>query len=469
MKVAPLLLLFLTDYASSDTLCNIFESGCIRCGDDKSRIPFCKDCKNCYGTDCHLVDGICKLKGPTKKIYKFKKGYIGKDTCDHREVNKVKCGNHCRPTCELCNWQGKKVGDSVVYTEHSKEGWCGGQESNCEWYGTPGITQGKCVHKKDICTGQSGESSVLSCDECPKDCDSDVCVFQKKFQKNKCINRLTDDTRTASANLKEYEDEFGKIIKDASWYFQQVRPVSSVPAGTYYSLQIPKLGYIGIQNVDDSTGLILFSVWDNDSKTQVMLKGDDMDQAEHPELGGGTKLSRKERGGFPVADTDYYLALQISDGGENTAHLMGYIYLDLAWKFLGKFKFSGVTDTVMEQPLNFIENWSHVDTKESRKGAYGPLYYVRNNVAGFDQGIIRQAYNAKFVYNEDNSMSWSHERVNAHKDRWKNEMILETGGNADATENNRYFKFEQAAVPQQFKELMMNAWKLEEKGIKPSN
>jgi len=372
----------------------------------------------------------------------------------------------------MCSWRAEKVDSSLVYTTDAKQYWCGGQESNCEWEGYSGQTEGKCVDKKPVPCKYGIDTSASSCDECPSNCNSAVCVFQE----NKCINRLTDDTRTATVNLKDYKDKEDRIVENASWYFQQLSPVA-VPAGTFIALQIPRLGYIGIQNVDDSTGLILFSAWDHRPKdkwehkvrkdipyyrrTRVMSKGRDIDQEEFIELGSGIKLSRKMK--VPSADKDYYLALQISDGGKdlykkNTAHLMGYINFDGNWWFLGKFKIGDVTDSFMKRPVSFIENWSHVDTKESRKCAFGPLYYVGNNKAGIRQGI-QQAVSAKFEYNVDNTQSWSHQRVNAKSGN--NEIILETGGIADATDNHESFSFAHADIPQQFTNLMKNAGRLE--------
>lgn len=483
MKTASFLLLFLagcgcvSSYNGEDIveICsNPDTDGCISCGDG-SRKPLCNQCGgNCAGGDCFLNKETCQ-KSPPHPINGPLCGFLEGDeagTCEEetcrKEKNVKKCGNHCRPNCNSCNWQGKEEGGQFFFdTIVGKDNWCGGQQSDCEWF-QPDGTEGECVEREPI-TCKSGSTNVAyRCDKCCSDneacgshmCGSDVCVFQN----SKCIFKLTEDTRTATVNLKEYKDEQENIVENVSWYFQKLRPLAVAPA-TYYALQIPNFGYIGIQRLTATSGLILFSVWDNCKadeykgkmrseiplfcKAEFILNGTDMVGKEFEGEGKGIKLQYEIKdGNFPDPDEEYYFALQATDGGKDSAHFMGYIYpIDGAWKFLGKLKVGDMKDWSMPRPLNWIENWSHVQTTASRKGAYGPLYFVRK-----DETDIHQAHSAQFEYNDEGSRDWSPERVNA---KFENgEIILETGGDAIQTaDQHELFQFTEAPPPEMFTHL----------------
>jgi len=464
MKAAPLLLLFLTGYASSNICTNSEVDGCINC-DSESRKPYCRDCDpdNCdwKSKDCFVKNGSCTISLPPP-IEVCGDTNDSDSTCTEecKRVNVVRCGNHCRPTCESCNWEGKQK-DGLFYFEKTKGGGtnhCGGPGSQCEWVGIVdgGATQGKCVDKAPIHCKSNVFTKVSHCKNCGSQCDSEVCVLQNM----KCIHALTPDTRTASIYLKGYKDEVKKDVKDGLWYFQKLTPLA-VPASTFYSLQIPDIGYIGIQKKSDSIGWIILSAWDNrkdkykgkvrseipDSiKAEIILKGTGMVGKEFDGEGTGVKIFQAIDN-FPVLEKDYYLALQASDGGEDSAYITGYIYLNNAWKFVGKLKVRGVGNKwPMKGPQNFVENWSHIETMKSRKASYGPLYFVRQN-----KSKIQQAKFAQFEYSDNGDKSWSHQHVNSMKRN--NEIIVETGGAAPATKNNVDYEFTVVGAPEMFTKL----------------
>lgn len=93
-------------------------------------------------------------------------------------------------------------------------------------------------------------------------------------------------------------------ISQPAWWFQRVVPLASAPV-TYFSTNGHSFGYGGIQQVDDTTGRVIFSLWDQggcDTDTDPNCDPDDLAKT----VACGKGVTCKGFGGEGTGRKSYY-------------------------------------------------------------------------------------------------------------------------------------------------------------------
>jgi len=459
---------------------------CADCGSER-RAESCEVC----GNEALLCSGDCKWNEGTetcgwKSIYcgiEFKMTDDVMKSEDNswlekcRPHNTKQCSNHWRPTCADCLFEVSTYEiDGPVKTKKEGEGWCDKKLAFCEWKNTT-EDQGECVDIAPLTCKTGAGITKPFCEECEASedaCGSDECVYHAYT--SQCIAKLTNKTRAATLHLKTFKDSNDVEIKKSTWIFQKMTPLA-VAQSTYFSLR-HKRGYGGIQRMPPDTakgetkdkGRLIFSIWDNCGKAwkgkknpekpsycraDVILSGTDVPTHGFEGEGEGVKV-QFDIYDFPAVGQDYYVAIHASDGGKNRALYTGYFYVDGKWKFLGQLK-AGLSDTEfgdsddfwIQEPQNFLEAWSYLETDLSRKASFGQPFMVG------EDGNFVQTRKAEFSYDASKSRTWSREHIDAKVDATSNGIILEIGGDANQTvKNNFEFKLGEAeVVPSLYKSL----------------
>jgi len=320
----------------------------------------------------------------------------------------VSCGGHRAKTCAECPGP-KNIG-----------GWCNG---DCQW------RSNECLDRPDPVVSCGGDIPAKSCDKCPRGgsgCGFTDCVWHTWT--DLCRDAFSDNVRTASVHLNQISP-----LARPAWWFQRVVPVSLASA-TYFSTNKHSFGYGGIQEVDASTGRVLFSLWDQGGCDQdVDPECNDEDKAKTvacgtgvdcPEFGGeGTgRKSQYDRKPFEIG-TAYYFVTQAVYLGNRRMEYTGYFYEDSRWRLLSRIQVSTnkSEEWWIKGTNSFVEQWTADETTRNRAALFGPSYF-----ADVDGTNFEQVKNAKFSH----GTLENHEHVNAWQEDsdWQYAIGIATGG-----------------------------------------
>jgi len=343
-------------------------------------------------------------------------------------VSAVECGNHHAPTCAQC-----PQGNGAV--------WCNGE---CIW------RNNQCGYTK-IC---GGDDTASSCAQCPpgKDgCidenapfDPDSCAWHPST--GLCRDAFSDNVRTASVHL-----EFSSPISKPAWLFQRVIPIASEDA-TYFATNGHSYGYGGIQQVNDSYGQFIFSLWDQGGCDQDIGECDEDNLAKTIACGDGVtcesfgnegtgRKSEFQVDNFPIINEEYYFVTQAAYLGNRRMEYTGYFYFEGNWKLLSRIQVS--TNQSEEWWLKglytFVEQWDEVDTTKDRAALFGPAF-----MASEDGGTFIPVAGASFDY----GTLENHEHVNAWQEGSNLDYAIgiETGGKVfPEAEYGTYFSYAERA------------------------
>mmetsp|Transcript_23490 Transcript_23490/g.35667 ORF Transcript_23490/g.35667 Transcript_23490/m.35667 type:complete len:500 (-) Transcript_23490:113-1612(-) len=325
----------------------------------------------------------------------------------------VSCGGHFASTCAECP-QGNGAA------------WCNG---DCTWIDNQcteyvkkcggGITRSRCA---DCPSGESG------CADSNAPFDPDGCAWHQST--NLCRDAFSDEVRTASVHLN-----YQSPINQPAWLFQRVIPTASEDA-TYFASNGHRFGYGGIQQVNDFTGRVIFSLWDQGGCDQDLGGCDSDDLAQTVACGegvtcasfGGEGTGRKsyfDTPALPVINEEYFFVTQAAYLGNRRMEYTGYFYFQGSWKLLSRIQVS--TNQNEEWWLgglyNFVEQWSAIDTTKDRAALFGPAF-----MASTDGDDFTQVSGVSFSH----GTLENHEHVNAWQtgSNLNYAVGIETGGDA---------------------------------------
>uniref|UniRef100_A0A7S1FM33 DUF3472 domain-containing protein n=1 Tax=Corethron hystrix TaxID=216773 RepID=A0A7S1FM33_9STRA len=327
----------------------------------------------------------------------------------------VSCGGHRAPSCEECPYDSSGT--------YKGSAWCNGQ---CEW----NSSSNKCVAKPGKKCG--GVSTAKICADCPSGaagCGDTDCSWHPFT--SLCRDSFSDDVRTASVHLV-----YDKPISKPAWWFQRVVPTASAPS-TYFSTNGHRFGYGGIQEVNSSTGRVIFSLWDQGGCNQdVDPNCNEDDLAKTIACGTGVtcrgfggegtgRQSRYDRAPFSLNE-EYYFVTQAKYLGNKRMEHTGYFYDNGLWRLLSRIQVStnNSEEWWISGLYSFVEQWTAVDTTKDRAALFGPSYMADEDATEF--------YQIKKVRFSHGTLE-NHERVNAWQagEDWQQAVGIETGGNAE--------------------------------------
>jgi len=382
---------------------------------------FADTCRDCPpdsavgdGGESHC-NGVCQWQSDTK-------------LCDGPEVS---CGNLNAFGCARCPiFDGVNRGAS----------YCNG---DCAW------VDGQCNIKiaTEVDCGTNG-GTAATCDQCPSDsysCTSDDCTWHTKT--SLCRDVFSDEVRTATVHLNYDAPTAGGSIANPAWWFNRVIP-TSLADQTYFATNVHSFGYGGIQRINETTGRILFSIWDqngcdtsmhntcnpNDVAT-VIACGTGVTCESFGGEGTGKKAYMDVDSMFPARDEEYFFVTQASYKGKYRMEHTGYFYMGGKWMLLARIQVSTNIneDWSLTGLSSFVEQWSPNDTTQSRGALFGPSYMAPEDGSNWHQ-ITRAVFS--------HGTEENHERVNAFQDNARNHAVgIETGGNTVQVAN-RYETFD---------------------------
>lgn len=311
----------------------------------------------------------------------------------------VSCGGHFASTCDDCP-QGNGAA------------WCNG---DCQW------ENNQCTAKPQKICGDG--TFADKCSECPSNqgaCSSDDCAWHPHT--SLCRDAFSNDVRTASVHLN-----YSPPVEDAAWWFQRVIPTASADA-SYFSSNGHRYGYGGIQQVDENTGKVLFSLWDQGGcDTDVDPNCNEEDMAKTIACGdgvtcsdfGGEGTGRKSyltinNKGFPKIGEDYYFVTQAAYLGDRKMQYTGYFYMNGEWNLLSRIQVStnANEEWSLEGLYSFVEQWTEVDTLSERSALYGPSFMAKTNGKNFVQ-VDAARFSHGTLENHEHVSAW---QAGANKD-----------------------------------------------------
>jgi len=356
-------------------------------------------CANCpQGNGAGWCNGDCTWDGSTGQ-------------CKPQSVESVSCGNHNADTCANCP-QGNGAA------------WCNG---DCIWDGSTGQ-----------CKPQSVEcgSNADSCAECPlESCSSTYCSWHPHT--SLCRDAFSDEVRTASVRL-DYDRPSG--VFEPAWWFQRVIPTASADA-TYFSTNAHRFGDGRIQQVSETLGRVIFSLWDQGGCDQDLDPNCNAENiAETVACGTGVSCTgfagqgtgrtsmldvdlAAGDGDFPQVGQEYYFVTQASYLGNRRMEYTGYFYLNGEWRLLSRIQVSTNSneDWSINGMYSFVKQWTNIDTTRDRGALFGPSF-----MASVDGSSWQQVPRARFSH----GTLENHERVNAWQTKADQDYAvgIETGG-----------------------------------------
>ena len=296
--------------------------------------------------------------------------------------------------------------------------WCNGV---CDWIG------GQCVGNSVSC---GNGSTAQSCDECPSGksgCGNTDCAWHTNT--NLCRDAFSDDVRTASVHLNYPSPS---PISKPAWWFQRVIPLASAPA-TYFATNGHSFGYGGIQEVSDTEGRVIFSLWDQGGcDTDVNPNCNPNDLAQTIACGKGVtckgfggegtgRQSYYDRGPFEL-NKSYYFVTQAAYLGNRRMEYTGYFYEDGKWRLLSRIQVSTNAGEKwwLKGLYSFVEQWTEIETTSNREALFGPSY-----MASTDGNVFHQIEEAYFTHGTIEN----HEHVNAWEQNGA--VGIATGGDTE--------------------------------------
>eukprot|EP00591_Stephanopyxis_turris_P000556 CAMPEP_0195507622 /NCGR_PEP_ID=MMETSP0794_2-20130614/1032_1 /TAXON_ID=515487 /ORGANISM="Stephanopyxis turris, Strain CCMP 815" /LENGTH=446 /DNA_ID=CAMNT_0040634367 /DNA_START=117 /DNA_END=1454 /DNA_ORIENTATION=- len=325
----------------------------------------------------------------------------------------VSCGGHSASACSNCP-QGNGAA------------WCNG---DCSW------VNNQCVQTAKTCGGGIMASSCSQCLSGENGCGNVDCAWHKST--GLCRDAFSDDVRTASVHL--FYDSPSTVNRPA-WWFQRVIPTASADA-TYFSTNGHGFGYGGIQQVDDSTGRVLFSLWDQGGCDQDVSNCDPDDLAQT--VACGTGVTCKGFGGEGTGrqsfydrsyfedNKAYYFATQAAYLGNRRMEYTGYFLDSGTWRLLSRIQVSTNTNEKwwIDGMYSFVEQWAPTQTTKTRGALYGPSYVADTNGANFAE-VKRGTFSHGTLENHEHVNAWQ-----AGSDK-QYAIGIETGGDV-VQETNR--------------------------------
>ncbi len=169
--------------------------------------------------------------------------------------------------------------------------------------------------------------------------------------------------------------------KKIQWFYNEVTiPAGMDVIGSYYMANGFKEGYFGIQVNSETERRILFSVWspfktDNpksipdSARVKLLAKGKDVYTGEFGNEGSGGQSYLKY---FWKAGVTYAFLTCITPQGNGSTTYTSYFLDPLTgrWLLIASF-LRPQTDTLLERPHSFLENFMPETGAETRKGMYG--------------------------------------------------------------------------------------------------
>lgn len=341
----------------------------------------------------------------------------------HAVSGGVNCG-HWAPSCDRCPFDGEK---------NMGEHWCNG---DCIW------SNNKCVLNMFTC---GDGTQVRECDKCSKSgCEGGDCSWMPRT--SLCRHRLSDDVRTASVYINPAIPD---AVSKPSWFFNKVVVRDSTDA-TYFATIGQKYGYGGLQQIDQTHGAFIFSIWDDcdqekgecgpDDIAYLIASGTDVE----PDSFGGEGTGKKSilyTDWPPNPDVPYYFAVQARSVGPETVQYAGFFWAEEfgEWKFLSRIEINtGEKDWWISSPQSFVEQWTNVNTLQTRAASFGPAWFAGN-------GEFIQSPSAIFSYTRPEN----HKHVDASFDPQTGGVTISTGGDTvQSTNEMQSFKYATSVKPQ---------------------
>lgn len=324
--------------------------------------------------------------------------------------------------------------------------WCNGE---CEW------SNNSCVLIALTC---GDGTPVNKCDECSNGeigCEGEDCSWMPRT--SLCRDRLSDDVRTASVHL--FADTPAAASKP-SWFVNKVVVRASSDA-TYFAAIGQSYGYGGLQQVSQTQGAFIFSIWDQGDCDQDQGGCDPDDIAQT--IACGTNVICTDFGGEgtgrksilytdlpPNLDVPYYFAVQASSVGSERMQYTGYAWAEQlgGWKFLSRIEVStGGKNYWISSPYSFVEQWTNVNTLQTRAASFGPAWMAGNDPLGSD------SITAPFVQIPSVTFSYglleNHKHVDASFDTQTGGVTISTGGDTvQSTDRDQSFEYATSVKPQ---------------------
>ncbi|CAB9513880.1 Domain of unknown function (DUF3472) [Seminavis robusta] len=316
----------------------------------------------------------------------------------------VSCGGHFADSCADCP-QGNGAA------------WCNGE---CEW------ANDQCQLQQVQC----GPTSMATiCSECPRaqdECSSQDCSWMTTT--GLCRDAFSDNVRTASVHLS-----YSKPIARPAWWFQRVVPTALADV-SYLASNGHRFGYGWIQQQDDRTGRVLFSVWDQGGCDQDEGGCNSEDVAQTVACGSGVtcegfgnegtgRKSFFDTSSLPNENQAYYMVTQAAYLGNRRMEYTGYFLEGNQWRLLSRIQVSTNQgeEWWIDGMYSFVEQWLEIQTTRDRAALFGPSY-----VAEVHRSTFVQVPSATFSH----GTLENHEHVNAWQAgaEWNYAVGIATGG-----------------------------------------
>ena len=174
-------------------------------------------------------------------------------------------------------------------------------------------------------------------------------------------------------------------------------PLASAPA-TYFATSSHDFGYGGIQEMEDNTGRVIFSLWDQGGcDTDINPNCDPDDLAQIVACGegvtctgfGGEETGRKSyynREPFQLSES-YYFMTQATYLGNSRMEYTGYFYENGHWRLLSRIQVSTNSSNQwwLKGLYSFVEQWTEIETTSDRAALFGPSYMANKDGSNFQQ------------------------------------------------------------------------------------
>jgi len=253
------------------------------------------------------------------------------------------------------------------------------------------------------------------------------------------------------------------LASKPSWYFNKVVVRASSDA-TFFATIGQKYGYGGMQQVNQTHGAFIFSIWDDCDRDKGECGSDDIAHL----IAYGTNVTctdfRGEGTGQkcmlytdlpPNLDVPYYFAVHARYVDSETVQYTGYVWAEQfgGWKFLSRIEINTEgEDWWISSPYSFVEQWNDVNTTQTRAASFGPAWFAGNDQWGNDSitAPFIQNFSAIFSY----TLPENHKHVDASVDPQTGGLTISTGGDTvQSTNNYQSFEFPTAVKPQSLIDL----------------
>lgn len=276
-----------------------------------------------------------------------------------------------------------------------------------------------------------GNHHAATCAECPQGHGASWCNGECEWKSNQCVKKpglppLSDDNpfgcptqngemggqcraRTASVHFNFIRPS---IARNPMWYYNEVYPSDS-STHTYYATNTHGYGYAGIQMLGkgEHGAKVICSTWDQQGgKAELETCGKDVQCVGFGGEGTGVKTFWPFQ--WKMRERYAFMLLRRALPNGRVQHACWFHAPELEEEYHGGWKHISTTSSpvnnageTFKDSGSFLEQWTHADSQDLRKGYYGPAYYKN---AG---GAWGQAETARF------SASWLKDREEKHEVR----------------------------------------------------